>query len=306
MDIIFMGTPDFAATVLGALQKSRHHVTLVVTQPDKPVGRKKTLTPSPVKKLAMEKGIPVFQPEKIRRDHALVSKMSADLLVTAAYGQMLPKAILDAHKAINVHASLLPAYRGGAPIQYALFDGRQKTGVTIMNMAIKMDSGDILLQKETDIRPEDNHGTLSERLAVLGAEALLETLEMIERGTVRPVPQDERHVTFAPTIKHEDEHLDFSLPARDVVNRIRGLSPEPGGHVNLKDISIKIFGASVLDEAFPTFEPRTVIRADKDLVIKAGDKGVLIHEIQVPGKRRMAVRDFLNGQKLIKSGDKVT
>lgn len=305
MRIVFMGTPDFATTILERLLHSDHDIVLVVSQPDRPIGRKRVMTPPPVKTLAISHQIPVFQPERIRDGYQPIIDAKADLLITAAYGQMLPASLLRAIKAINVHGSLLPAYRGGAPIQYALFDGCEKTGVSIMTMKMKMDSGDIICQRETKITGLDDYGTLSARLAQIGADLLMTVLETYEQGTVQTFPQDERMVTYARTLTYEDEAIDFKASSRDIVNRLRGLSPLPGGHAMINGITVKMFKATET-ETVENALPGTVLSTTKRLIVKTGDHAVDIESIQIPGKKKMNVRDFLNGQSLIKCGDLFT
>jgi methionyl-tRNA formyltransferase len=234
MNIVFMGTPEFACPILEMLHQ-HHNVLLVVTQPDKPFGRKKILTPSPIKSLATKLNLHVFQPEKLKEDYLKIIELKPDLIITAAYGQMLPKELIDQIVAINVHGSLLPEYRGGAPIQYALFDGKRETGITIMYMAFKMDSGDIIKQSSIPIEFEDNYQTLSEKLSLLGAKLLKEVLETYEMGQIKSIPQDSSLVTFAYTLKYRDEKLSFDWTTEKIINRIRGLSPEPGAYACFMD-----------------------------------------------------------------------
>lgn len=302
MNIVFMGTPEFARIILAKLITSGHDIVMVVTQPDKPTGRKKTMMPSPVKVLAQKHHLPVFQPAQIRKDYQPVLATKAELIVTAAYGQMLPADLLNQIPAINVHGSLLPAYRGGAPIQHALFDGREMTGVTVMRMKMKMDSGAIIRQKSTTITDQDDYESLAFRLAEIGADLLDEVLLSFKDGIVVDQEQDESLVTYAKTLRYEDEHIDFSQSALMVRNRLRGLSPQPGGHATINGMTIKIFRASVLS-ADISLPPGTVLETTRRLIVKTLDAAVAIEELQIPGKKKMAVRDFLNGQTLIKVGD---
>ena len=228
LKVIFMGTPDFAVPVLQKLIENTQ-VVLVVTQPDKLVGRKQILTPTPIKKVALEYNIPVFQPQKIRSDYDTIVNSNADIVITCAYGQIIPKAILDYPRlgCINVHASLLPKYRGGAPIHWCLINGEEKTGITIMYMAEKMDNGDIISQEEYTISATDNVGTLHEKLSKIGANLLISTLPSIIEGTNKRIKQVESEVTFAYNIKREEEKLDFKKTGKELVNQIRGLNPWP-------------------------------------------------------------------------------
>ncbi len=303
MNIIFMGTPEFAVPILDMLHLN-HHVLMVVTQPDKPVGRKKVMTPSPVKVKASLLGIPVFQPDKLKEDYQSLIQMKPDLLVTAAYGQMLPKALLDAVTCLNVHGSLLPKYRGGAPIQYALFDGLNETGVTIMYMAYQMDSGDIIKQASLPILPEDDYQSLSKRLSHLGAVLLEDVLKDIEKGMINRTPQNPNDVTFAYTLKPKDEYLDFHQTTDQIIHRIRGLSPEPGATAWLKNVPIKFYKAQRSDIIDIKAYPGTILVSKKRLIIKTGDGTIEVLEIQAPGKKQMAVKDFLNGQTLFVEGDR--
>lgn len=302
MKVVLMGTPEFAVPIFEKINEV-HEVLLVVTQPDKPTGRKKTLTESPVKRAALAMGLEVFQPEKLKNDYQRIIDLNPDLLVTAAYGQMLPKALLDAIPAINVHGSLLPKYRGGAPIQYALFDGCEYTGITIMHMAFQMDSGDIIKQEKIRIEPSDNYGSLSHKLSLLGSQMILGVLEDISNGKAKRVQQNPEDVSFAYTIKRSDEHLDFNQNADAIVNKIRGLSPEPGGYVHFKNQLIKFYRAQISDIIDVEQKPGTVLESFKRLLIQAKDRPVEILEIQVQGKKRMAIKDFLNGQTIIQPGD---
>jgi methionyl-tRNA formyltransferase len=302
MKLIFMGTPEFAVPILTMLQK-KHQVMLVVTQPDKPVGRKKTLNPTPVKVKAMELGIPVFQPIKLKDDYKTLIDLKPDYLITAAYGQMLPKALIEEVTCLNVHGSLLPKYRGGAPIQYALFDGQKETGVTIMYMAYQMDSGDIIKQASLPILPEDNYQTLSKRLSNLGSVLLEDVLKDLEKGVIYKKPQDPKDVSFAYTIKPYDEYLDFHQTTQNILNKIRGLSPEPGATARIKNIALKFYKAEESDIIDSKAHPGTIVFSKKRLTIKTLDGAIDILEIQAPGKKQMAIKDFLNGQNLLTEGD---
>ncbi|MFU8793173.1 MAG: methionyl-tRNA formyltransferase [Acholeplasmataceae bacterium] len=302
MKLVFMGTPQFATTILKRLIKDQHDICLVVTQPDKAVGRKKVLTPSPVKLLALSHHIEVFQPVKIKDEYQKIIDLKPDFIITAAYGQILPKALLDTVKAINVHGSLLPQYRGGAPIQKALFDGLNQTGVTIMYMAYQMDSGDIIKQQACPIEPEDDYLSLSLKLAQIGADALSEVLNDIKAGIIIRKPQDPDLVTFAFTLKRSDEYLDFHQKPLEIINKMRGLSPEPGAFTYINNQMIKLYKAKKSD-IISNETPGTVLSIDKKLVIGCIDGAIEVEALQIPGKRQMNVKDFLNGQTLIKVGD---
>lgn len=299
-NIIFMGTPDFAATVLDRLIAEKFNIVMVVTQPDKIQGRKKEIVFSPVKELALKHNLKVLQPVKIKEDVNTLINLNADLIVTAAYGQILPKSLLDNIKAINVHGSLLPKYRGGAPIQYALFDGLDKTGITIMDMAFKMDAGDIILQGEEVIKADDNFETLAGRLALLGADLLIKVLN----GNYPRVKQDESEVSFAYTIKREEEFLNFYDDGIKVINKLRGLLPEPAGSININGNTYKLYKIKKSD-IIKEMSPGEIFIDKNTFLIKSKTDIIEVLEIQAPGKKKMNVKDFLNGQKLISSKDYV-
>lgn len=302
MKIVFMGTPQFAVPILDMLHQ-QEDVLLVVTQPDKAVGRKKIYMPSPVKERALFYNLPIFQPEKLKNDYQKIIDLKPDLIITAAYGQMLPKALLDHITALNVHGSLLPAYRGGAPIQYALFDGLEQTGVTVMYMAYSMDSGDVIKQQKILIDNHDNYQTLSVKMSFSGAVLLRTVLEDLKHGIVERTSQKESDVTFAYTLKPEDEIIHFQMTTQTIINRIKGLSPEPGATAHFKNTTIKFYRAQKGDIIDDKAVPGTVLLAKKRLIIKTIDGSIEILEIQVPGKKVMATKDFLNGQNIIREGD---
>lgn len=302
MKIVFMGTPEFAVPILEML-KNRHQVLLVVTQPDKPVGRKRVWTASPVKVKAIELGLPVFQPLKLKTDFQLILDLAPDLIITVAYGQMLPNTLLDQVTAINVHGSLLPKYRGGAPIQYALFNGDSHTGITIMYMAYQMDSGDIIRQQSIIIDPKDNYQTLSRKLSFVGQTLLEKVLTEYEKGPLKSIPQDISKVTFAYTLKPKDEILSFRKTSQEIINRIRGLAPEPGATAHIKNGIIKIYDAQKSDIIDSKAIPGTVISIKKQLIVKTTDGAIELLQLQIPGKKQMSAQAFLNGQTIIREGD---
>ncbi|TDL98738.1 methionyl-tRNA formyltransferase [Macrococcus brunensis] len=296
--IVFMGTPDFSGPILEAVA-ANYDVVAVVTQPDKPVGRKKVLTPPPVKVVAEALGIKVLQPAKLTGSDELAAiiAMQPDLIVTAAYGQLLPEELLNAPKlgCINVHASLLPKYRGGAPIHYAVMNGEQETGVSIMYMAKKLDAGDVISQRAITIEETDNVGTQHDKLSALGVKLLLETLPSIIARTNDRTPQDESKVTFASNISREDELVAFDRPTTEVHNHIRGLSPWPVGYAKLDGQNMKFWSAS---RAEGHGNPGEILQADRDgLLVATSDGAVLLTEIQPAGKKRMAAGDFASGRK---------
>lgn len=302
MKLVFMGTPQFSVPILEALIE-HHEVVLVVTQPDKAVGRKKIMTESPIKKRAKSENIPVFQPEKLRVDYQPVLDVKPDLIITAAYGQMLPKELITQIEAINVHGSLLPKYRGGAPIQYALFNGEHETGITIMFMAYQMDSGDIIKQEKIKIDANDDYTSLSQKLSVLGSKLIISVLDLYQKHEINRVAQNSNQVTFAYTLKRQDELINFKESSQNIINRIRGLSEEPGAHAYLGNHLIKFYRATNSDIIELEAIPGTVLENKKKLIIATGDGAIEILEIQAPGKRRMATKDFLNGQNIIGIGD---
>ncbi|EUJ24634.1 methionyl-tRNA formyltransferase [Listeria grandensis FSL F6-0971] len=297
--IIFMGTPAFSVPVLKEVAQA-YEVIAVVTQPDRAVGRKRVLTPPPVKEAAVTLGIPVYQPEKLRSSTELAELigLDADLIVTAAYGQILPNELLDApkHGCINVHASLLPAYRGGAPVHYAILDGKKETGVTIMYMVEKLDAGDMLARRSIPITDEDNVGTMFEKLSEVGASLLMDTLPDLLAGKITPEPQDVTQVTFAPNIKREQEKIDWTRDGRAIFNQIRGLSPWPVAYTTLAGNPFKIWQARI-EETNEATEAGRVVRTTKhDFAIATGDKTAIIPEIVQPaGKQKMAVADYMAG-----------
>lgn len=304
-----MGTPDFAVPSLRVLLEEKEQVEVigVVTQPDRPKGRKKVLTPPPVKVEALNHELPVFQPQKLKSEEATrqILALQPDLIVTAAYGQILPEPVLKAPKygCINVHASLLPKYRGGAPIHHAIINGEKETGVTIMYMVKALDAGDMLLQRAIPITPEDNVGTMHDKLASLGAELLKEVLPSIFDGTVQAVPQEEDEATFAPNISREDEKIDWSRSAEELDCQIRGLCPWPVAYTLWKGKPFKIWKAS-FDNEEAHAEPGTVIRLDADGIVVATGKGTLqLTEVQPSGKKRMSAKQFINGRQM-KAGDR--
>jgi len=308
--IIFMGTPDFSVPILNALVNSEYDIALVVTQPDRPKGRKKVITPPPVKVEAEKHNIPVFQPKKLSSDYQAILDYDPDLIVTAAYGQLLPKEILEApqYGCINVHASMLPELRGGAPIHYAILEGKSETGITIMYMVEKLDAGDILTQRSTPIEHEDNVGTLHDKLSEVGSNLLLETLPPLFAGNLTPIKQEDSQATFAANIRREQEKIDWSKSNVDVYNQIRGLNPWPVAYTTYESKNMKIWKAELYNNEYKG-EPGEIIKKinDKGFVVLCGNnKGVLITEIQPAGNKRLTVREYLLGsEERIKLGGKM-
>ncbi|AEZ61757.1 methionyl-tRNA formyltransferase [Streptococcus infantarius] len=295
--LIFMGTPDFAATVLeGLLDDANYDVLAVVTQPDRAVGRKKEIKMTPVKEVALAHNLPVYQPEKMSGSDEMAKLMTlgADGIVTAAFGQFLPTKLLDSVDfAVNVHASLLPKYRGGAPIHYAIINGDKEAGVTIMEMVKKMDAGDMIAKASTPITDEDNVGTMFEKLAVIGRDLLLKTLPDYIAGNIKPELQDESKATFSPNITSEEERIDWNKSAREVFNHIRGLYPWPVAHTLLDGKRFKIYEASLAEGQG---QPGQIIeKGKKTLVVATGDGAISLKTVQPAGKPRMSIVDFLNG-----------
>ncbi len=300
--ILFMGTPAFAVPALEGLVKNRYPVIGVVTQPDRPKGRGQTMVPPPVKLAAEGLGLTVLQPEKVRTPEFLETfrRLAPDLVVVAAFGQILPQEIIRGQRrgCINIHPSLLPKYRGAAPINWALIRGDQKTGVTIMQMDEGVDSGDILLQEETPIWPEEDYGELHDRLAKMGAELLLVTLAMLESGTLLPRRQEHHLATLAPRLGREDCRIPWKNDSRGIVALIRGLSPSPGAYTCIEGKQLKIYRAQA-EATTATEAPGTVAgETEAGLRVAAGEGYVLLKEMQIEGKKRLAVRDFLRGVRI--------
>lgn len=308
--IVFMGTASFSKEVLEMLINEKYNVVGVVTQPDRYVGRKQVLTQSDVKKLAEAHHIPVVQPEHIRKDFAGVLALKPDLIITAAYGQIVPNEVLEAPElgCINVHASLLPKHRGGAPVQRAIMEGDDKTGVTIMYMAEKMDAGDMIARITTAISDDDTLGTLYDRLSKLGASLLKDVLPSILAGTNGRMPQDPKEVTFSPIIKREDERLNWNNTARGVFNQVRALNPAPIAYTMYEGTRVKIWAGKVHDCAnamkhHGDQKNGTIVRIFKDAIgVKCADGIYLITELQVAGKKHMRVKDYLNGKNIFVEG----
>ena len=296
MKVIFMGTPDFAVPVLEGLIEN-YEVVLVVSQPDKRVGRKQELRNTPIKEVALKNNIPVFQPTKIREDYEEIINLNPDIIVTCAYGQIIPKVILDCPRlgCINVHASLLPKLRGGAPIHKAIIDGYKTTGITIMYMDVKMDNGDIISQKEIEITDNDNLESLHDKLSVLGKELLLETLPSIIEGTNTRTKQNEADVTFAYNITREEEHIDFNKTSREVFNLIRGLSPVPGSNAVLFDNEMKIYESIMNDKKYSGNPGEIVDITKQGIVVKTGDGSITITKLKPFGKKMMDASSYVNG-----------
>lgn len=305
MKIVFMGTPDFAVPCLRALVEVGHDVAAVFTQPDKPKGRGYKMIPTPVKAAALEYNIPVYQPLSLRKGDDAVSSMAVlreiapELIVVVAYGQILPKEILDLPKyhCINIHASLLPAYRGAAPIQWCVLNGEKSSGVTSMLMAEGLDTGDMLIKSETEIGENETSSSLHDRLSVIGAKVLLDTVKAIEEGTLTPQKQDDSLSTYASRITKEMSALDFNKSAYDLHNIIRGIT----GFTTLEGKRLKVYSSCLTDISYgEDIENGTVVDTEK-FIVKCGDgHGIMFLEIQPEGKKRMKTEDYLRGKKIEK------
>ncbi len=300
--IVFMGTPAFSAPILRMLVEEGYDVISVVTQPDRPVGRKKVLTPTPVKEEALRLGLPIYQPEKLKNPDELqyVLDLEPDLIITAAFGQILPSAVLEAPKlgAINVHASLLPAYRGGAPIHQAIIDGQPETGVTIMYMVDRLDAGDIISQTVVPIESTDDTGIMFDKLSMAGMELLKETLPSIIDGTNLREQQDEEKVTYARNISREQERIDWSKSADSISNQVRGLHPWPVAFTTYNEQNMKIWKAAAT-ESTKSGKPGEVLELGDDaLIVQTGEGVLAITELQPAGKKRMSAADYLKGPKI--------
>ena len=297
LKVVFMGTPLYSVPVLEMLIENTN-VVGVVTQPDKAIGRKKILTPCPVKELALKNSIKVFSPNSIKEDYQEILSLNPDIIITCAYGQIIPEEVIyfPKYDTVNVHASLLPSYRGGAPIQRAIMNGEKEMGVTIMYTDKGMDSGDIIKSNSFLVDDNDTYDVISEKMSKMGAELLLDVLPSIIDGTCTREKQDSSLVSFAPVIKREDEHIDFNNSSLSIHNKIRGLSSVPGAYAILDNMNVKIFLSSLEDCKATSMDCGTITRISKDAIFVAcNDREIKIIEIQIPGKKRIKVRDYLNG-----------
>lgn len=300
MKVIYMGTPDFAVNALKALIASRHEVAAVVTQPDKPRGRGKAVQFSPVKEVAVEAGIPVCQPRRIRDPEAVEQLQSfhPDVLVVVAFGQIIPQEILDIapYGCVNVHGSLLPKYRGAAPIQWAVIDGERESGVTTMQMDAGLDTGDMLLKTVIPLEEKETGGSLFDKLSAAGAKLLLETLDGLEAGTIAPQKQGESPTPYAGMLTKDMGAIDWKKPASEIERLIRGLNPWPSAYTCWNGRTVKLWAAEVLEDGFASARPGQVVKSDKhSLLVQTGDGILSIRELQMEGKKRMDVESFLRG-----------
>jgi methionyl-tRNA formyltransferase len=300
VEVIFLGTPAFAVPTLESLVQA-HHVKLVVTQPDRPKGRGQELAASPVKQAALRLGLPLYQPERVKRPEvqARLEALKPEIMVVVGYGQIIPQSVIDIppRGIVNVHASLLPKYRGAAPIQWAIVNGEKVTGVTTMQINAGLDTGDILLARETTIDPEETAVELSERLSRMGAELLVETLDGLSRAAIAPQKQDDAQASLAPILKKEDGVIHWTEPAAAIHNRVRGLVPWPGGHTRFRGQSLHIWRSQVTADR--TSLPPGHVVASPRFRISCGDGAVLdLIEVQLEGRKRMTAEAFANGQRL--------
>ncbi len=302
MKVIFLGTPDFACNCLKAIVNSKHKVIAVVCQPDKPSGRGHKLVKPPVKILAEQLNIPVYQFQKIRKDGVdILKSLNADIMVTAAYGQILSQEVIDLcpHKIINVHGSILPKYRGASPIQYAIMNGDKQTGITIMETQSGIDTGDIMLQKNIDIGEDDTYGTLSEKLSILGGELVVDALDKIEDGLITKTPQVNNLATHTKMIKKEDEILDFNETATNLVNKVKALNPSPLAKISILGNEFKVFSLKPYNTQENALNGQIICASSKQgLVIKCKDGAVEVVEFQPQSSKRMLAKSYLNGKKI--------
>ena len=299
MKIVYMGTPDFAVPPLAALVKNGYEVAAVVTQPDKPKGRGKTLLPTPVKEEAMKHEIPVYQPLKVRDPEFVetLKELAPDMIIVAAFGQIIPKTILDMPKygCLNIHASLLPKYRGAAPIQQAVIDGEKESGVTIMKMGVGLDTGDMISQAVVTLAEDETGGSLFDRLSLLGGELILSTLDKLEAGTLVPEKQDHEKATYVKKISKSMGDIDWTMDAAAIERLIRGLNPWPSAYTSLHGKTLKLWDGDVLKETTDARPGEVVLCDPRRLVVAAGEGLLSIRQLQLEGKKRMDVETFLRG-----------
>ena len=300
MKIVFMGTPDFAVPTLNKLYESEHEIAAVFTQPDKPKGRGYKLAPPPVKVLALEHGTPVYQPESLKKQPEMwdvLKEIAPDVIVVAAYGKILPKQVLDIPKyhCVNVHGSLLPKYRGAAPIQWSVLNGDDETGITTMLMGEGLDTGDILLQRSTPIGENETAAELFDRLAEIGADLLIETLEKLEKGEITPVKQDEELATYASILTKDMCMIDFNKPVKEVHKKICGLSDWPCAVTTLDGKRLKVFRSQIVKDKMPGQQAGTVVDT-KQFCLCCADGVIKLTEVQAEGSKRMRSEDYLRGK----------
>lgn len=304
MKIIYMGTPDFAVLPLKALYEDGHEIALVVTQPDKPKGRGHKLTPPPVKEFAIQNNLSVYQPESCKTDetHEYLKSFDADIFIVAAYGQILPQRILDIPRygCINIHASLLPKYRGAAPIQWSIINGETVTGVTTMQMNAGLDTGDMLAKEEVVIADSDTCETLHDKLAIAGVNTIRRTLAQIDSGTLKAEKQDDSLSTYAPMINKTTGYIDFSKPAITIYNLVRALNPYPYAQALYEDVRFKVIGATVCDKDFNAENGEIIDVTSDGILVSCGVGSLLITDVQFEGKKKMPVSEFIKGNEIKK------
>lgn len=305
MNVIFVGTAPLGVPTLQALART-HRVLAVFTQPDRPAGRGLTLTPPPIKRATLELGLPVYQPEKINREAEFIKTLNPDVIVVVAFGQFLSKKLLaiPRYGCINLHASLLPKYRGAAPIHWAIINGEAETGLTTFLLTEEMDAGDILLQERVPISDEDTAGSLHDKLATLGPDLVLQTLAGLEKGTLTPRPQDHSQATFAPKIGSTMGQIDWAQSARKIFNLIRGLNPSPGAYTFFGGQRLKIYTSRIIESDSLSEPGRVIAFGDEGPIVRCGEGALELREVQPAGKRRMSGKDFVNGYK-VKAGTKL-
>ena len=311
MKIIFMGSPDFSVGTLEALIEAGHEVVLAVTQPDKPKGRGKEMQFTPVKECALKYNIPVYQPRRVREAQCMeeLQKYNADIMVVVAFGQILPKEILEmcTYGCVNVHASLLPKYRGSAPIQWAIIEGEEVTGVTTMQMDEGLDTGDMLLKTEIPIEPKETGGSLFDKLAQAGAKLCVETLEALQNVKVTPIPQGETTTAYAKMLDKQLGDINWNKTAVEIERLIRGLTPWPSAYTNWNEKVMKIWDAEVsdIDVEMEDAKPGTIVKVEKDaFYVQTGEGLLKVCELQIPGKKRMDAGAFLRGYQ-VKVGEEL-
>ena len=301
MKIVFMGTPEFSVPILEALHK-KYEIVLVISQPNK-LKKKGQWIDTPVAATAKRLGLPLYQPEKVGADVDFIKEAGGDVLVTAAFGQYIPSKVLALFKkTMNVHGSLLPKYRGGPPIQRSIMNGDTVTGITIIEMAKKLDAGIMYAKRECPILEEDTSSTVFEKLSYIGRDLLLDVIEDIYTGKLSGEVQNEEEVTYAPNLTPEEEIIDFNRSAKDIVCQIRGLSLDPGATILFKDMKLKVFQAKVVADS-SDYQPGTILSLKKQVLVKAKDDAVSLDLILVPGKKMLPAKDFVNGQKILKELD---
>jgi methionyl-tRNA formyltransferase len=304
MNLIFCGTPQFAVPTLEKLIAEKFPIQLVITNPDEPRGRGHKVHPSPVKEAAVKHGLPLFQPARVKTGEAreYLSQYHPDAIVIVAYGHIVPQWMIDLPPlgCINLHASILPKYRGAAPIAWAIIRGEKETGVTTMKIDAGMDTGNMLLERREPIRDDDTTETLSERLSVIGADLMMETLRKLERGEITPRPQNHDLATLAPRLKKEDGLIDWSLPAEEIARRVRGLIPWPGAYTSFRGKRLHIWRAEAVAAAEGSILTRgTITAGGKRLAVACGEgTQLLLHEVQMEGRKRLSARDFVNGARV--------